>query len=70
MLKVVVPEGYSIDNWLVGLESLGTLDGKTTGISASDLGITDGGIYTVTVVIKNNNRTDFYSVEAELTVNK
>ena len=70
MLKVVVPEGYSIDNWLVGLESLGTLDGKTTGISASDLGITDGGIYTVTVVIKNNNRTDFYSVEAELVVNK
>ena len=70
MLKVVVPEGYSIDNWLVGLESLGTLDRKTTGISASDLGITDGGIYTVTVVIKNNNRTDFYSVEAELIVNK
>ena len=69
MLKVVVPEGYSIDNWLLGLESLGTLDRKTTEISASDLGITDGGIYTVTVVITNNNRTDFYSVEAELIVN-
>lgn len=69
-LNVSIPEGYSIDNWLVGLESLGTLDGKTTEISASDLGITAGGIYTVTVVIKNNNRTDFYSVEAELIVNK
>ena len=69
-LNVSIPEGYSIDNWFVGLESLGTLDGKTTEILASDLGITAGGIYTVTVVIKNNNRTDFYSVEAELIVNK
>ena len=70
MLKVVVPKGYSIDNWLVGLRTIGNLNGNTTEISASDLGITDGGIYTVTVVITNNNRTDFYSVEAELIVNK
>ena len=74
-LSVSIPNGYSIEGWYVNgqkIDSPINSDGNiiTEDITSNHLGINEGGIYTIMIIVKETNGTKLYSAECQLKVTK
>ena len=74
-LSVEIPDGYTIEGWHVNgqeIDSPKNNEGNeiTEGITSNQLGIEEGGIYTIMIIVKETNGTKLYSAECQLEVTK
>jgi len=74
-LSVSIPNGYNIEGWYVNgqkIDSPINSDGNiiTEDITSNHLGINEGGIYTIMIIVKETNGTKLYSAECQLKVTK